>query len=80
VARGGSERGGTILAGSPGMRPVGIFVLGYLLFLGGVLLALWKTGVLASLGSTWTIIGLIILVGVGTMAAAVAGRNRTIIS
>jgi hypothetical protein len=58
------------------MRSMGIFGLGYVLFLGGILLALWKTGVLASIGSTWTAIGIVIAVGLGVMFAASLGARR----
>jgi hypothetical protein len=37
--------------------------------LGGVLGALWKMGILESIGTTWTLIGVVILIGVGIMTA-----------
>ena len=61
------------------MRSMGIFVFGYALFLGGVLLALWKTGVLDYLGSTWTVIGVIIALGLGLMLGVAWSRPRTVI-
>jgi hypothetical protein len=61
------------------MRSMGIFVLGYALLLGGVLLALWKSGVLAHVGTTWTAIGVIIALGVGLMAGVAWSRPRTVI-
>ncbi len=39
------------------MKGTGLYLLGYFLLLGGVLLALWKSGVLASIGTTWVAIG-----------------------
>jgi len=47
----------------------GLFLVGFLIVLGGIVAALWKLGVLASIGTTWTVIGLAIAVGVGIMAA-----------
>lgn len=59
---------------------MGIFVLGYVLLLGGVLLALWKAGVLAYVGSAWTAIGVLIALGVGVMLGVSWSRPRTIIA
>jgi hypothetical protein len=61
------------------MKWMGIYLLGYLLLLGGVLLALWKTGVLASIGPAWIAIGVVIAVGLGIMiAVANSGEKKTI--
>ncbi|MEJ7735372.1 MAG: hypothetical protein WKG00_40075 [Polyangiaceae bacterium] len=62
------------------MRSMGIFVFGYVLLLGGLLLALWKSGVLARVGSAWTAIGVLIALGVGVMLAVSRSRPRTIIA
>ena len=51
------------------MKWTGLYLLGYIIFMGGVLAALWKTGVLASLGTFWTIVGLVIMIGLGIMVA-----------
>ena len=51
------------------MKWTGIFLLGFLILLGGVLAALWKLGILASIGMTWTLIGVAIAIGVGIMVA-----------
>jgi hypothetical protein len=45
----------------------GMFLFGFIILLGGVVAALWKLGVLARIGTTWTIIGLVIALGVGIM-------------
>jgi hypothetical protein len=34
---------------------------------GGLLAALWKLGILQSIGTTWTLIGVAILIGIGIM-------------
>jgi hypothetical protein len=47
----------------------GMYLVGFLILLGGVLAALWKLGVLASIGTTWTLIGVAIAIGVGIMVA-----------
>ena len=51
------------------MKWTGIYFLGFIVLIGGVLAALWKMGVLETIGTTWTIIGVIILIGVGLMTA-----------
>jgi len=51
------------------MKWTGIYLLGYVILIGGLLAALWKLGVLASIGTTWTVIGVVILIGFGIMIA-----------
>lgn len=51
------------------MKWTGIFLLGYVILIGGVVAALWKLGVLADVGVTWTIIGVVIAIGIGIMLA-----------
>ena len=46
-----------------------MYLVGFLILLGGVLAALWKLGILASIGTTWTVIGVVIAVGIGIMIA-----------
>jgi hypothetical protein len=55
---------------TPGMHDVkwaGMFLFGFIILMGGVVAALWKLGVLARVGTTWTIIGLVIALGLGIM-------------
>lgn len=51
------------------MKWTGLYFLGYVIFMGGVLAALWKTGVLASVGTFWTSVGIVIAIGIGIMIA-----------
>jgi hypothetical protein len=51
------------------MKWTGIYFLGFIVLIGGVLGALWKMGILESIGTTWTVIGVVILIGVGIMTA-----------
>ena len=61
------------------MKWTGVYLVGYIIFLIGVLLALWKTGVLASIGPVWTAIGVIIAIGLGIMVSvANSGKKETI--
>ena len=61
------------------MKWTGIYLLGYVIMLGGILAALWKSGVLERIGTTWTIIGVVIATGIGIMiAVANSGRKENI--
>ena len=61
------------------MKWTGMYLLGFLLFVGGLTLALWKLGVLDRIGTTWAIIGGLVVVGIGLMiAVANSGRKETI--
>jgi len=51
------------------MKWVGMYFVGFAILVCGVLAALWKLGVLARIGTTWTLIGLAILLGLGIMIA-----------
>jgi hypothetical protein len=58
------------------MKWTGIYLLGYVILIGGLLAALWKLGVLASIGTTWTLIGVVILIGFGIMIAVSHGGTK----
>ena len=61
------------------MRWTGAYFLGYVILLAGILAALWKSGVLQRIGTTWTIIGVVIAIGLGIMiAVANSGRKESI--
>ena len=61
------------------MKWAGMYFVGFLLLVGGVLAALWKTGVLERIGTVWTLIGLLIMVGIGVMfAVANSGTKENI--
>lgn len=51
------------------MKWAGMYLLGYAILVGGILAALWKIGVLESIGSFWTGVGLVVAVGLGIMIA-----------
>jgi hypothetical protein len=46
-----------------------MYLLGYIVLMGGVLAALWKLGILENIGMAWTSIGVVILIGIGIMIA-----------
>ena len=51
------------------MKWTGMYFLGYVLLIIGVVGALWKAGVLASIGTAWTLIGVVMAIGIGVMIA-----------
>jgi hypothetical protein len=61
------------------MKWTGIYLVGYLVMLAGILAALWKSGVMERIGTTWTIIGVVIAIGIGIMiAVANSGKKESI--
>ena len=51
------------------MKWAGLYFFGFVLLIGGVLAALWKLGILQNIETTWIVIGVVILAGVGIMAS-----------
>jgi hypothetical protein len=61
------------------MKFAGMYFVGFVILIGGLLAALWKLGILARIGTTWTLIGLAILLGLGIMiAVANSGAKENI--
>ena len=61
------------------MKWTGIYLIGYIVLMFGVIAALWKMGVLDSIGTAWTLIGVVIAIGVGIMlAVANSGKKENI--
>ena len=61
------------------MKWTGMYLLGFLLLMGGIFLALGKWGVLDRIGTMWAIIVGLVVVGIGLMfAVANSGRKETI--
>ena len=51
------------------MKWAGMYLVGFLLLVGGILAALWKLGFLAGISTTWAVIGVVILIGIGIMVS-----------
>jgi hypothetical protein len=51
------------------MKWAGMYLVGFIVLMGGLLAALWKLGILASIGTTWTLIAVVIAIGLGIMIA-----------
>ena len=49
------------------MKWAGMYFVGFVVLIGGVLGALWKLGVLQTIDTTWIAIGVVILIGMGIM-------------
>lgn len=51
------------------MKWAGMYFAGFVILIGGVLAAFWKLGVLQNIDTTWIVIAVAILVGVGIMVS-----------
>jgi hypothetical protein len=49
------------------MKWAGMYLVGFTVLIGGLLAALWKLGILERIGTTWTLIGVAMLTGIGIM-------------
>jgi membrane associated rhomboid family serine protease len=58
------------------MKWTGMYLAGYSIFIAGVLAALWKLGILARIGVTWTLIGVVIAIGIGIMISVSSGTAK----
>lgn len=58
------------------MKWTGVFLVGYVILICGVLAALWKLDILASIGVTWTLIGVVIAIGIGIMLAVSSSGSK----
>ncbi len=58
------------------MKWTGIYLLGYVILIGGILAALWKLGVLDSVGTIWILIGIVIALGIGIMLAVSSSGSK----
>jgi len=61
------------------MKWAGMYFLGFALLIGGVLAALWKLGFLQHIETTWIVIGVMIVAGIGIMISiANSGTKQNI--
>lgn len=56
------------------MRFINLYLLGYIVFVCGVVLALWRADVLRNVSPWWLTIGLVLAVGLGIMLSVSAGK------
>jgi hypothetical protein len=61
------------------MKWAGMYFVGFVLLIGGALAALWKLGILQNIETSWIVIGVMILAGVGIMVSiANSGTKQNI--
>jgi hypothetical protein len=58
------------------MKWTGMYLLGYVILISGLLAALWKLGILATIGTTWTLIGVVIAIGIGIMISVSSSGTK----
>ena len=58
------------------MKWTGVYLLGFVILIGGILAALWKIGVLDRIGTTWTLIGIAIAIGFGIMLSVANSGSK----
>lgn len=58
------------------MKWAGMYFFGFALLIGGVLAALWKLGILQNIETSWIVIGVVILAGVGIMASIASSGTK----
>ena len=58
------------------MKWAGLYFLGFALLIGGVLAALWKLGLLQNIETSWIVIGLVILAGLGIMVSISSSGSK----
>lgn len=58
------------------MKWAGMYLVGFIVLIGGLLAALWKLGILQSIGTTWTLIGLAVVLGIGIMISVANSGSK----
>ena len=58
------------------MKWAGMYLVGFVVLIGGLLAALWKLGILASIGTAWTVIGIVIVIGLGIMLSVANSGSK----
>jgi hypothetical protein len=58
------------------MKWAGIYLAGYAILISGLFAALWQWGILARIGTTWVVIGVVIAIGFGIMLAVSHSGNK----
>ena len=58
------------------MKWAGMYFVGFVVLIGGLLAALWKLGILENIGTTWTLIGIAILTGIGIMISVANSGSK----
>jgi hypothetical protein len=59
------------------MRFTSMYLIGYAIFVAGLIAAMWKLGVLERIGTGWSLIGVVILIGLGIMMSV--GNDKKVV-
>ena len=62
------------------MKWAGMYFVGFVVLLGGILAALWKLGILQTIETSWIVIAIVILVGIGIMISVANSGTKENIS
>jgi hypothetical protein len=61
------------------MKWMEMYLVGYVIVVGGLFAALWKLGVIERVGPGWTAIGVVIAIGLGVMVSvSSSGDKKTV--
>ena len=61
------------------MKWMQMYMVGFVIVLGGLIAAMWKLGVIERVGAGWTAIGIVIAIGLGVMfSIANSGKKETL--
>ena len=58
------------------MKWAGMYFVGFVILIGGILAALWKLGILQHIETTWILIGVAILLGMGIMISVANSGSK----
>ena len=58
------------------MKWAGMYFVGFAILIGGGLAALWKLGVLQNIDTSWIVIGVAVLVGLGIMVSVANSGSK----
>jgi hypothetical protein len=56
------------------VRYINMYFVGFIVFVIGLALALWKAGILAHVAPVWIVIGLVVAIGLGIMMSVGSGK------
>jgi len=56
------------------VRFINLYFVGYIVLVFGIVLALWKAGILNNVQPVWVVIGLVIAIGLGIMMSVGSGK------
>ena len=56
------------------MKFINMYLVGYVVLIIGIVLALWKTGILEHISGVWIAIGAVVAIGLGVMMSVSAGK------